>query len=56
VGLGSHLLTFGLQNLARMSMQRVACAVDERNAPARRLYDRLGFSRFDTREAFVRRP
>lgn len=55
-GLGAGLLTLGLQSLARMNMQRVACAVDERNAPARRLYDRLGFSRFDTREAFVRRP
>lgn len=55
-GLGLRLMEFGLHALARMSMQRVACAVDERNAPARRLYDRLGFDRFDTREAFVRRP
>lgn len=55
-GLGERLMTFALHHLARMSMQRVACAVDERNAPARRLYDRLGFARFDAREAFVRQP
>jgi GNAT superfamily N-acetyltransferase len=56
LGLARRLMEFGLHTLSRLSMQRVACAVDERNAPARRLYDRLGFSRFDTRDAFVRRP
>lgn len=56
VGLGGRLMGLGLQQVSRMNIQRVACAVDERNAPARRLYDRLGFSRFDTREAFVSRP
>jgi len=56
LGLGERLMTFALHHMARMSMQRVACAVDERNAPARRLYDRLGFSRFDAREALVRKP
>ena len=55
LGLARRMMELALHTLARMKMQRVACAVDERNAPARRLYDRLGFSRFDTREAFVRR-
>ena len=55
-GLGARLTRFGLASLPRRAFTRVACAVDERNAPARRLYDRLGFARFDTRDAYVRRP
>lgn len=56
IGLGARLAQLALDRLAHLPVERVACAVDERNAPARRLYDRLGFSRFDTRHAYVRRP
>jgi len=31
----------------------VTCAVDRRNAPARRLYDTLGFTEFTSRKAYV---
>ncbi|MEZ6234009.1 MAG: GNAT family N-acetyltransferase [Phycisphaerales bacterium] len=55
-GLGERLARHGLASLPRRAFTRVACAVDERNAPARRLYDRLGFTRFDTRDAYIRRP
>ncbi|MCB9840162.1 MAG: GNAT family N-acetyltransferase [Phycisphaeraceae bacterium] len=55
-GLGVRLARHGLASLPRRAFTRVACAVDERNAPARRLYDRLGFTRFDAREAYIRKP
>ena len=54
LGLGRRLLEHGLEAASHLATRHIACAVDERNAPARRLYDRLGFSRFDTREAYVR--
>ena len=53
-GLGASLLTFGLSHLIGRSEQTVTCAVDQRNAPACRLYERFGFVRFEERLALVR--
>ena len=53
-GLGSALLTYGLAHLTERSEQSVTCAVDQRNTPACRLYERFGFARFDERIALVR--
>lgn len=54
-GLGHVLLTHGLHVAmhARPGYE-VACAVDDRNVPARKLYDRMGFRETAHRGAFVR--
>lgn len=52
-GLGARLLTMGMSKLGRGTLE-VNCAVDERNAPAIRLYRRLGFTSFGRRVALVR--
>lgn len=54
MGIGSKLLKFGLNHLIARREQTVTCAVDERNAPARSLYESLGFERFARRHALVR--
>ncbi len=53
-GLGSSLLRYGLSRLADRGAGSVTCAVDQRNRPACRLYERFGFVRFDERLALVR--
>ncbi len=53
-GLGSSLLTLGLSGAIRTAAGQVTCAVDLRNAPARRLYERFGFKEFGRRIAMVR--
>lgn len=53
-GLGSALLRMGLAEAAQRGLDSIACAVDSRNAPARALYERLGFVEFARRTPFVR--
>lgn len=53
-GLGERLLRIGLAGLERRRETTVTCAVDARNTPARRLYERLGFTEFGRRVALVR--
>jgi ribosomal protein S18 acetylase RimI-like enzyme len=52
--IGSQLLELGLSRLWDCHANHVACAVDLRNAPAQRLYQRAGFSEFARRIALVR--
>lgn len=54
-GLGERLLRYGLAKLVGRAEQRVQCAVDRGNAPALRLYERLGFRVFESRLAMVRK-
>ena len=53
-GMGRSLVRFGLKALSKRRHRTVLCAVDSRNAPAKRLYEREGFSSFAQRRAFVR--
>lgn len=53
-GLGRRLLEHGLSWLQGMTLRQVACAVDERNEPALRVYRSLGFSEVSRRVALVR--
>jgi GNAT superfamily N-acetyltransferase len=53
-GLGSTLLVRALAGVAGRAEPLVTCAVDNRNAPAIRLYGRLGFEAFGERLALVR--
>lgn len=54
-GLGKRLLTYGLQlACANRPEWDVACAVDERNTPAQKLYESLGFRALARRVAFVK--
>ena len=54
---GGNMYCHGMATLARRpSAERlVTCAVDQRNAPAKRLYAGAGFREFTTRVALVRR-
>lgn len=54
-GLGERLLRHGLTKLVGRDELRVQCAVDRGNAPARRVYERMGFSGFESRLALVRK-
>jgi RimJ/RimL family protein N-acetyltransferase len=53
-GVAGTLLRIGLNGLVGRAELTVACAVDARNAPARKLYERAGFSEFGRRVAMVR--
>lgn len=53
-GLGRRLLATGVEALCGRPHRAMACAVDARNAPARRLYEDFGFRLFAERAAFVR--
>jgi len=53
LGLGQSLLTHAIGSLGPMDITEVTCAVDNRNAPALRIYDAMGFERFDARVGFV---
>jgi ribosomal protein S18 acetylase RimI-like enzyme len=52
--IGSKLLESGLALLAPRDGAHVVCAVDQRNDPAMRLYERAGFRAFASRTALVR--
>ncbi len=55
LGWGRKLLTFGMSQAGRMNPTfDIACAVDERNVPARKLYESLGFRAWSRRVALVR--
>ncbi len=54
-GLAGELLRFGIAEAASIRPERlIVCAVDHRNKPALRLYERLGFRAFADRVALVR--
>ncbi len=54
-GLGSMLLRQSLMQVAGVEAEFIACAVDDRNQPAKRLYAGFGFREFGRRVALVRR-
>ncbi len=53
-GIAERLLAMGLARARTTGLSSMTCAVDRRNAPALRLYERLGFSEFAGRVALVR--
>jgi mycothiol synthase len=53
-GIAERLLSMGLARAGATGLSSMTCAVDRRNTPAIRLYERLGFSEFAGRVAFVR--
>lgn len=55
LGLGKRLLALGIAHAgAHHRAWPVHCAVDQRNEPARKLYERFGFEETGRREALVR--
>lgn len=54
MGLAGRLLRMGLRSLPGRAPRTALCAVDSRNTPALRLYERAGFREFARRSAFVR--
>jgi ribosomal protein S18 acetylase RimI-like enzyme len=52
-GVGRALLARAFRTAAKARAGRITLAVDERNEPARRLYDRLGFEPFDERDVYL---
>lgn len=55
LGLGKRLLALGIAHAgATHRAWAVHCAVDQRNEPARKLYERFGFEETGRREALVR--
>ncbi len=52
-GLGGRLLRSAIARTARFGAKETTCAVDRRNMPAVRLYERLGFRVFASRVALV---
>ncbi len=53
LGLGRRVLEYGIARMHAVAAKEVTCAVDTRNAPAIRVYESLGFSRFDSRHGYV---
>lgn len=53
-GIAKSLLCKGLAQASDTGLSSMTCAVDRRNTPAIALYERLGFSEFAGRVAFVR--
>ncbi len=52
-GLASALLRMGIASLTDRKCRSLTCAVDSRNVPACKLYERHGFREFSRRSAFV---
>jgi [ribosomal protein S18]-alanine N-acetyltransferase len=55
-GLGKRLLQAHLGRLAGLGIRRLFLEVDEGNAAARALYDRLGFEEVGRRNGYYRKP
>jgi len=53
LGLGRAVLDYAIGRLGNLAISEITCAVDDRNAPAIRIYESLGFERFDARCGFV---
>lgn len=53
-GVARWLLDHGLRSVSMRPESRITCAVDLRNGPAMRLYQRAGFARLGERTPFVR--
>jgi ribosomal protein S18 acetylase RimI-like enzyme len=53
LGLGRAVLAYTIAQLGPIDIAEITCAVDDRNAPAIRIYESLGFERFDARAGFV---
>ncbi|MDX9910972.1 MAG: GNAT family N-acetyltransferase [Phycisphaerales bacterium] len=53
-GLGAPLLAHAIRRAAQTSARELTCAVDTRNTPAERMYQRAGMTRLAERVAFVR--
>lgn len=53
LGLGRMVLEYGTARMKHLGAREVTCAVDTRNAPAMRVYESLGYRRFDSRLGFV---
>lgn len=58
-GLSSRLLSMGIAQvkahpMLQFGFEELTCAVDTRNIPARKIYERAGFSAFAERIAFVK--
>jgi mycothiol synthase len=56
IRLGPALLVRGLEHLASRGCTETLLYVDDDNASAMRLYERLGFTRYDADSQWVRRP
>lgn len=55
-GLSRNLLLTHLGHLAGRGVRRIFLEVEENNAPARRLYERAGFTTVGRRERYYRQP
>ncbi len=53
-GVGALLLRRALENARRCGAHQITLAVDARNTPARKLYEKLGFRAIASREAYLR--
>jgi ribosomal protein S18 acetylase RimI-like enzyme len=53
LGLGRMVLAYGTERMRHLGAREVTCAVDTRNTPAMRVYESLGYARFDSRVGFV---
>jgi ribosomal protein S18 acetylase RimI-like enzyme len=53
LGLGRSVLSYAINQLGQIGITEVTCAVDNRNAPAIKIYESLGFKVFDARIGFV---
>jgi ribosomal protein S18 acetylase RimI-like enzyme len=55
LGLGKTVLSYGTERMRHLGAREVTCAVDTRNTPALRVYESLGYARFDSRIGYVAR-
>lgn len=53
LGLGRQVLAYGTERMRHLGAHEVTCAVDTRNTPAMRVYESMGYTRFDSRLGFV---
>lgn len=53
LGLGTSVLSHAINQLGPIGATEITCAVDNRNHPAIKIYEALGFSCFDARIGFV---